>query len=119
VTRPLLAALAAGTLCLPVAGCSGGREAPRAADAVKTTTVTMPKSYRFEPAVISVEAGAAVTWKNTDNFTHDVTLASGDDTRHHSVEPGERIRMVFDEPGTYDYVCELHTQDMRGKVVVT
>lgn len=96
----VLAVVATGCL---VAGC-GGRDALDATTAVETTTVTMPKSYRFDPEVISVEAGATVTWKNQDNFTHDVTIDNGSGEAEHTVEPGDRIEVTFDEPGTYDYV---------------
>lgn len=112
--------LAAAAAALLVAGCTGGREDPPSkADAVRTTTVTMPKSYRFDPVAISVDAGATVTWKNEDNFTHDVTIEDGDDTGEHTVKPGDQVKITFDEPGTYDYVCRLHETDMRGTVYVT
>ena len=36
----------------------------------------------------------------------------------HKVEQGESVSITFDEPGTYDYVCTLHSQDMDGTVIV-
>ena len=36
----------------------------------------------------------------------------------HEVGRGESVEITFDEPGTYDYVCTLHRQDMDGTVIV-
>lgn len=112
----ILVAVAASTLA---AGCSGGQDSLSTDDAVTTTTVTMPKSYRFDPEVISVKQGATVTWKNHDNFTHDVTIESGADTTEHTVEPGDTVKITFHDKGTFDYLCRFHSTDMRGKVIVT
>ncbi len=118
--RAVITGLVAVMAGVVVAGCSGGQDdAPSKADAVRTTTVTMPKSYTFEPEAISVDAGATVTWKNEDNFTHDVTIETGDDTGEHTVKPGDEVQVTFDEPGIYDYVCRFHEHDMQGTVFVT
>jgi plastocyanin len=77
--------------------------------------VQMVKSYRFDPKVIEIEAGQTVTWTNEDNFTHTVQVDGQED---HKVEQGESVEITFDEPGTYDYVCTLHSQDMDGEVIV-
>ena len=107
---PLLAAaLAAAALA---AGCGGAAES---SEPVAATDVEMVKSYRFDPKTIEVEAGATVTWANEDNFTHTVQVEGQKD---HKVEPGERVSITFDEPGTYEYVCTLHRRDMEGTVVV-
>jgi plastocyanin len=103
-----LAALAA---CLAAAGCGGaGQSTP-----VATDEVSMAKSYRFDPEVIEVSAGATVTWTNNDNFTHTVQVEGQPD---HKVGRGDSVSIKFDKPGTYDYVCTLHSHDMRGKVIV-
>jgi len=100
---PLLVALTA---------CGGAAEA---SEPVATTEVAMAKSYVFEPGTIEVEAGATVTWRNEDRFTHTVQVEGQED---HEVEPGESVSITFDEPGTYAYVCTLHRRDMEGQVVV-
>ena len=103
-----LATLAA----LVAAGCGGAGEDP---EPVAATEVGMVKSYRFEPKVIEIEAGETVTWTNDDNFTHTVQIEGQED---HEVGKGERVEIAFDEPGTYDYVCTLHSHDMDGTVIV-
>ena len=100
---PLLVALTA---------CGGAAEA---SEPVATTEVTMAESYVFEPETIEVDAGATVTWRNEDRFTHTVQVEGQED---HEVEPGESVSITFDEPGTYAYVCTLHRRDMEGQVVV-
>ena len=106
----LLTAVAAAALV--AAGCagSGGSSEP-----VATTEVEMVKSYRFDPKVIEVEAGETVTWTNEDNFTHTVQVDGQED---HKVGKGESVSITFDAPGTYGYVCTLHSQDMDGEVIV-
>jgi plastocyanin len=75
----------------------------------------MVKSYRFDPQTIEIEAGATVTWTNDDNFTHTVQVDGRDDRK---VERGESVSVGFDTPGTYHYVCTLHSRDMDGEVIV-
>jgi plastocyanin len=99
-----LAALAAGC------GGAGGSSEP-----VATTEVAMAKSYRFDPPAIRIGAGQKVTWRNDDNFTHTVQVDGEED---HKVERGDSVSIAFDQPGTYHYVCTLHSRDMEGEVIV-
>jgi plastocyanin len=94
------------------AGCGGSGES---SEAVATTDVEMAKSYRFDPKVIEIEAGDTVTWTNEDNFTHTVEVDGQED---HEVGQGESVSIKFDRPGTYRYVCTLHSKDMDGEVIV-
>jgi plastocyanin len=83
-------------------------------------TVSMAKSYRFEPALIEVPAGATLTWLNDDNFTHNVKLSGGVgvDWTSPTLRPGESTGFKFEAPGTYEYLCVFHSQNMRARVVV-
>ena len=103
--------LLAAILVLPAAGCG----AKAASAPVKSNQVEMVKSYRFDPGTIEVAAGDTVTWTNDDNFTHTVQVDGQDD---HKVERGKSVSITFDKPGTYHYVCTLHSQDMEGEVTV-
>ena len=107
--RLVLAASVA--LVLVAAGCGESANS----EPVATTEVAMAKSYRFDPKTIEIEAGQSVTWTNEDNFTHTVQVDGQED---HKVERGESVSIAFDEPGTYHYVCTLHSQDMDGEVMV-
>ena len=108
--RLLLTAVAAAALVAASCGGSGDSSAP-----IATTEGQMAKSYRFDPKVIEIEAGDTVTWTNDDNFTHTVQIEGRED---HRVGQGDSVEITFDEPGTYDYVCTLHSQDMDGTVIV-
>jgi plastocyanin len=109
--RVLPVALLAASLIGVAAGCGGSEDSA----AVATTEVTMAKSYRFDPKKIEVDAGSSVTWTNDDNFTHTVQVDGQDD---HKVERGKSVSIAFDKPGTYHYICTLHSQDMDGEVIV-
>jgi plastocyanin len=106
----LLPAVAAAAVF--AAGCAGSGES---SEPVATTDVQMVKSYRFDPKVIEIKAGDTVTWTNEDNFTHTVEVDGQED---HEVEQGESFSITFDTPGTYHYVCTLHSKDMDGEVIV-
>jgi plastocyanin len=106
----LLPAVAAAAVF--AAGCGGSGES---SEPVATTQVQMAKSYRFDPKVIEIKAGETVTWTNEDNFTHTVEVDGQED---HKVGKGESVSIKFDTPGTYHYVCTLHSQDMDGEVIV-
>jgi plastocyanin len=110
VTRRLALLLVVAPAAL-AAGCgAGGLSKP-----VASNHVLMPKSYRFSPDAIDIEAGTSVTWTNKDNFTHTVKVEDGAD---HKVSPGESVTIAFPKPGTYHYVCTLHSHDMHGVVIV-
>lgn len=103
----------AALLLVACTGTAGG--AP-----IATDTVDLPRSYKFVPADITVARGTIVTWTNSDNFTHNVqfvdeSLADGPLT----MRPGETTQFAFATTGTYEYLCSLHPQDMKGRVVVT
>jgi plastocyanin len=111
MTRTIVPSLA--VLCAVVAAAGCGSDTPSAP--VATTHVSMAKSYRFEPGAIAIRAGQTVTWTNDDNFTHTVRVDGQDD---HEVGRGKSVSITFDRPGTYHYVCTLHSRDMDGEVVV-
>ena len=108
--RKLLPVFAAAAVFAAGCGGSDGSSEP-----VATTEVRMVKSYRFDPKVIEVKAGDTVTWTNEDNFTHTVEVDGQED---HKVEQGKSFSITFDDPGTYHYVCTLHSKDMDGEVIV-
>jgi plastocyanin len=106
--------LIATALVVVLSGCSAGA----AASPVATNKVDLPKSYRFEPEVITVPAGTEVTWTNHDEFTHSVRLLDdGGDVMQ--MAPGESVSFTFDKVGTHRYDCSFHPHDMHGSVIVT
>ncbi len=108
-----LGVIAVGLVVVALAGCSGG--ATTQATPVATTTVDLPKSYRFAPSAIAVDVGATVTWTNNDNFTHNVSFPN---EAALTMRPGEQATRPFPAAGTFPYQCSLHPQDMQGTVTV-
>ena len=72
--------------------------------------------FAFEPGMLTVPAGATVTWTNAGSRTHTVTADDGsfDSGR---LDPGEQFSQTFDQPGTFTYHCGFHPE-MQGSIVV-
>jgi plastocyanin len=79
--------------------------------------VDLPKSYKFEPVAISVDAGEEVMWSNNDDFPPNVHLLDGSDVTE-ELPVGQNVTMTFDEPGEIYYECSIHAQQMQGRIVV-
>jgi plastocyanin len=109
-------AAVAVVFALVLAGC-GGPDDGGAARPVPTNKVGLPKSYRFDPEVIEVDAGTTVTWTNTDDFPHNVHLLDGSDVTK-DLPIGESASITFEDLGTVEYECSLHPQQMQGTVIV-
>ncbi len=107
--------IALGLALVVISGAACGAN-PLNAAPVRTDQVDMPKSYKFAPAVIEVKVGTTVTWRNDDNFTHSVKILP--DGKTMIAQPGQTVQITFDKPGTYDYICTFHPNDMKGKVEV-
>jgi plastocyanin len=85
-------------------------------DPVATNRVSLAKSYRFDPGVITIKAGTSVTWTNNDNFTHSVRLLDSGEVQ--MMKPGETVSRAFPTAGLFRYDCSLHPKDMHGSVLV-
>jgi plastocyanin len=99
-------------------GPSGGAEA---SDAVRTESDSgvfvaafQPKgrtvaieNFAYDPDPVRVEAGEAVIFENFDAVPHTVTARDGS-WDSGTLAQGDAVVLVFDEPGTYEYICALH-----------
>lgn len=79
----------------------------------------------FVPLRVSVEPGTTVEWVNRDFFGHDVVSIRFHDSavdwefQSRTVAEGETVRYTFEEPGVYEYFCEIHGEGrMCGVVLV-
>ena len=114
--------LGVAVLAIGLSACSPGSERSGPpfdvpGSPVETTSVDLPKSYKFDPAVISVGAGETVTWTNNDDFPHDVELLDGTD-RTLDLPIGGSGEITFDDRADVYYQCSLHPQQMKGRIVV-
>ena len=128
MTRLPLSGARAGRLLLPalallgaivMTGCAASADggATTVGTPVATTSIDLPRSYRFAPDAITVTAGSTVTWTNNDAFSHTVRLPDGGEPL--MMAPGASVSHVFATPGLYAYDCSLHPKDMKGTVLVT
>ncbi len=76
----------------------------------------------FVPKTITVPAGTTVTWINDEdpNVLDNIHDVMADDYTSWSsayLNPGDSYSHTFAAPGTYHYLCDLHSR-MEGTVVV-
>ena len=72
--------------------------------------------FAFGPAKVSVDAGYPVTWLNSDESPHQITITSTK-ARSPIVTKGQSTTLTFATAGTYDYACGLHP-NMKGTIEV-
>ncbi|MBU6422051.1 MAG: cupredoxin family copper-binding protein [Gammaproteobacteria bacterium] len=83
---------------------------------LQAATVSI-SNFSFQPAVLTLKAGARVTWTNHDTTPHTVTSSDKRFTSSGGLDTGDQYSIVFDKPGAYEYFCSLHPM-MVGKVIV-
>jgi plastocyanin len=76
--------------------------------------------FLFRAERVRVEPGDAVTWTNRGDVLHNVTSRRGapEPFRSADLESGQAFSRVFAKAGTYDYLCSIHPDQMRGTVQV-
>jgi plastocyanin len=72
--------------------------------------------FAFSPARIEVESGTRVTWTNDDPTAHTVTASDGSFDSG-ALDPGAGFSAVFEQTGSFPYICEIHPT-MQGTVRV-
>jgi len=89
--------------------------------------------HKFDPLLVTIDAGQTVRWNNTSLIWHTVTFdpSKAKEESHVAipagVEPFDSGKILsngnfwhtFTVPGTYHYICQPHeNKGMRGTVVV-
>jgi len=72
-------------------------------------------SFAFMPAKISATAGKPLTFVNTDDTPHQVSVSGGPRTA--VFLRGQKASLTIDKPGEYNYICGLHPS-MKGVIEV-
>lgn len=75
------------------------------------------KEWGYEPRAIEVAKGTTVTFTNAGVTFHSVTSDSAPRAFDAGANPGEKVTLTFDKPGTWAYHCGVHP-DMKGVVQV-
>jgi len=87
--------------------------------AAKTKAATKSEvniaSFAFMPAKVSATAGKPLTFVNTDDTPHQITVAGG--PRSEVFLRGQRASITIDKAGEYNYICGLHPS-MKGVIDV-
>jgi plastocyanin len=71
--------------------------------------------FQFMPATIAATAGKALTFLNTDDTPHQVSVANGPRTA--VFLRGQTASVTLDKAGDYAYICGLHPS-MKGVISV-
>jgi plastocyanin len=72
-------------------------------------------SFAFMPAKVTAAAGKPLTFVNTDDTPHQVTVTNG--PRSNVFLRGQRASITLDKAGEYNYICGLHPS-MKGVIEV-
>lgn len=113
MTRSIAKVLALVLALTAVAGpVAAGTDEARGVERVRVRIV----DNRFRPRNITIEAGTRVKWVNRGSRNH--TTTSSGLWNSGSLAPGESFRRRFNQQGTFNYLCTIHSS-MTGTITVT
>jgi len=92
-----------------------GAQTPAAAPAAPVAVGI--DNFTFNPATLTVKAGAKVTWTNRDDIPHGIASANNAFARSQALDTDDSYTFTFTTPGTYQYFCYIHPH-MTGSIVV-
>jgi plastocyanin len=79
------------------------------------------RGFRFNPDMVTVKQGTTVTWINRDAVAHTVTSGVRNNESglfdSGNMSSGAIFSYTFNEKGTFDYFCLLHS-GMDGAIIV-
>ena len=129
-----LGALAALALVVAV-GCGGedgqrsnASNPPAAGGETSTSITSIATDNKFDQGAYAVKAGQSITLtlENKGQALHNWRLAGakGKDGKAITTQllPGgksEVITFAVDQAGTYDFICDVHPVEMKGKLTVS
>jgi plastocyanin len=97
------------------AGASGGTACATSTD---TATVEIDiAEFAFEPAEATASVGDVVGWTNNDPAGHNATFSDAGCATE-TLGNGDSGALVFNEAGTYSYICSIHPA-MKGTLEVS
>ena len=73
-------------------------------------------NFAFSPATLTVDKGTDVTWTNKDGTPHSVVFGAAG-TKSPTLSKDQTFSHLFDQTGTFTYVCGVHAY-MKAQVVV-
>jgi len=98
--------------------CSEDNSSPNTATDPNAITI---QGNAFQPASLTVVKGTTVTWTNKDSYAHTVTSGISPNPNgtfnSNNVSANQTFSFKFDNAGSFDYFCMIHTQ-MKAKIIV-
>jgi plastocyanin len=86
-------------------------------DAASAAATIVAADIAFDPTELSVAAGETITLRNEDDVEHSFTI--DDPELDAEAEGGEEATVEApEEPGTYDFHCRYHPEQMTGTLTV-
>ena len=72
------------------------------------------RNSSYDPTELTIPAGTEVTFLNADGFTHTVTEGTDgqsvdDPIVDDEIDQTGSVSVTFDEPGTYNITCKIHS----------
>jgi plastocyanin len=72
------------------------------------------RNSSYDPTELTIPAGSEVTFLNADGFTHTVTEGTDgqpvdDPIVDEEIDQNGSVSVTFDEPGTYNITCKIHS----------
>jgi len=58
-------------------------------------------------------------WTNEGQNPHTTTSVAGGQWDSGTIQPGNRWAASFSVPGTYEYYCTIHPDQMRASLTIT
>ena len=110
------AALSLVPFALAAAALPAGASGP-AAHAAKTKTVRVGDVF-FKKPKITIQSGDTVKWRWVGELPHDVTVTKGPRKFHSKTKKSGTYSKTIRKRGTYRYICTVHPDSMKGRVVV-
>ncbi|MBI1829534.1 MAG: cupredoxin domain-containing protein [Thaumarchaeota archaeon] len=95
-----------------------------AAPPANTVNIVGLEAPFFTPNALNIKSGTTVIFVNTDGNSHTVTSVKPGSTDSDGIfdsgiiHPGKTFSFKFDKPGTYEYICAIHTH-MHGTINVS
>jgi plastocyanin len=112
--RHLKALVITGALVV-LAACSGSTTKAATPPPPNAAVTVVLHNIAFNPQTVTIKAGQTVAWKFDDGtIVHNVTFNS---FASNDLSSGYYTH-TFTAPGTYRYVCTIHS-NMTGVVIVT
>ena len=121
--RPAFFAVLLMIAALSMAACSSAPPTEKSSAQPAKTTAVPAKShvvlisgFKYQPEVLTVNAGDTVEWQNKDIVPHSAT-ASDKSFDSGNIASGASWKFVAGTKGTYYYLCTLHP-NMKARLVV-